>query len=350
MNGSDSQRRAVRFGVVGIGEYVTSTTAPAMVADPACELVAVVSRDQGRADAFASRFGAQLATTEYHEMLERDDIDAVFIATPNALHAEQTIAAAQAGKHVLCDKPIATSPEHALVAVNACRDAGVFLGVNFHNRYLTWANDVRDLIREGAIGSIDVVEFDVGPGTRVYENWRSDPALAGFGSLYNVGVHVLDLVGYLLDADPIEVMTMLDRPAGSREVESLAMILIRFSNGTLAYANCNERVANPRNDITIYGSSGRICGDNLTRSRVDGTLRIMVGDDETVIDYPAPHVHEMCLSGFAQAVLAGRSPQPSGLDGLRSMYLCDAIIKSHDERRLVEVSLPQADVPASAQP
>lgn len=343
MNSPDLQRRAVRFGVVGIGEYVTSTTAPAMVADPACELVAVVSRDQGRADAFATAFGAQYATTEFQAMLERDDIDAVFIATPNGLHAEQTIAAARAGKHVLCDKPMATSAERALVAVDACRDAGVFLGVNFHNRYLKWANDARDLIRNDVVGAIDVIEFDVGPGPRVYENWRSNPALAGFGSLYNVGVHVLDLVGYMLDAEPIEVMTMLDRPAGSRQVESLAMILIRFSNGTLVYANCNERVANQRNDMTIYGSKGRICADNLTRSRVDGNLRVMVGDDETVTAYPAAGVHEMCLSGFAHAVLESRQPNPSGLDGLQSMILCDAIIQSHDERRLVEVPSPQAD-------
>ena len=328
----------LRFGVIGIGNIVTTTIAPAMCDDPTCALVAAVSRDQGRADAFAAEFGVDVATTDYAAMLERDDVDAVFIATPNALHAEQAVAAARAGKHILCDKPLATSVKDARAVVEAASQAGVMLGVNFHNRFLPWIRDTTAMVADGTIGRVDLIEVHVGAGPRAYTNWRADPAVAGLGSIYNVGVHVLDFLGVILGAEPAEVTAMFDRAPGSGGVEMLALVLIRFDNGALAYVNCNELLANSRNDITIYGSAGRIIGEHLTRSRVDGALRILTDGDEREVAYPAPPAHRLAVAGFAAAVLAGEAPCPSGLDGLRSMVLCDAIATSASERRAVEVA------------
>jgi 1,5-anhydro-D-fructose reductase (1,5-anhydro-D-mannitol-forming) len=327
----------LRFGVIGIGNIVTGTIAPAMRDDPVCALVAAVSRDQARADAFAAEFGCQFATTEYEAMLARPDVDAVFIATPNALHADQAIAAARAGKHVLCDKPLATSGEDARAVVAAATQAGVMLGVNFHNRALPWVRDVTAMVAEGAIGIVQAIEVHVGAGPRSFTGWRADPALAGLGSIYNVGVHVLDFLGVILGAEPVEVSAMFDRSPGAG-VESLALVLIRFDNDALVSVNCNERIAHPRNDICIYGTTGRIVGENLTRSRSDGVLRILTEGRERDVAYPAPPAHRLAVAGFAAAVLAGEVPCPSGLDGLRSMLLCDAIATSVIERRVVDVA------------
>ncbi len=128
--------RTLGWGVVGIGNIVNGTIAPAMVADPGCQLVAGTSRDRGRAEAFATRFGAARAYTAFEDMLADPEVEAVFIATPNALHADQVVAAADAGKHVLCDKPLAITADDASRAVEACAAAGVALGINFHNRFM----------------------------------------------------------------------------------------------------------------------------------------------------------------------------------------------------------------------
>lgn len=327
-------RPPLRWGLIGIGNIVTTTIAPAMQELENSEIVAATSRDQSRADQFASRFGARLATTDYASMLADPGVDAVFVATPNDQHARQVIEAAAAGKHVLCDKPLGTSVADARAAVDACRRTGVSLGVNFHNRTLPWVNEVRALVGEGRLGRIETISAEVGSGPRAYTNWRADPAMAGLGSVYNVGVHVIDFIGWILDARPVEAMAMFDTHDG---VEMQALVLLRYDNGTLAHLDCNERSVSPRNDVVLHGTGGRVVAHNLTRARVPGTLEVTVGDTTTETHQPAPEAHRLTVEAFADAVLSGRSPSPSGEDGLESMLVCDAIARSARERRLVEV-------------
>jgi len=325
------------WGVIGIGNIVQTTMAPAMVEEPECELVAAVSRDQDRADEFGRQFGARFAYTDYGQMLANPEVEAVFIATPNAFHAEQVIAAARGGKHVLCDKPLANNVPDARRAVDACSAAGVKLGINFHNRHLPWVQDASRLIAEGVVGDVKVVEVQVSSGPRHYDNWRADPEIAGLGSVHNVGVHGLDFLRVILHSDPVEVMAMFDKDPKSGGVEMLALITMRFGNGALVHYNANESIRDPLNDIVIYGSAGRIVGTSFTRSRSDGELAVLTDEGETITRYQAPEAHRLSLAAFTHAVLTGEQPNASGLDGLRSAQICEAIIRSVQERRLVEV-------------
>jgi len=325
------------WGVIGIGNIVQGTIAPAMVAEPECDLVAAVSRDQGRADEFARQFGARFAYTGYEEMLANPEVEAVFIATPNLFHPEQVIAAARAGKHVLCDKPLAINVADARRAVDACTSAGVKLGINFHNRHLPWVQDVSRLIADGVIGDVEMVQLQVSSGLRNYENWRADPEIAGLGSVHNVGVHGLDFLRVILDSDPVEVWAMFDQGPETGRVEMLALITIRFGSGAMVHFNANERIRDPLNDIAIYGTTGRIVGKEFTRSRSDGELTVLTDIGETVTRYPAPEAHRLAVAAFTHAVLVGEEPNASGLDGLRSAQICEAIGRSVQERRMVEV-------------
>lgn len=326
------------WGVVGIGGFLTATIAPAIRIEPHCRIVAATSRDLSRASEFASEFDVPNAYDDYEAMLDDPAVDAVYIATPNALHPEQVIAAARAGKHVYCDKPLGTSAASAEAAVRACLDAGVHLGVNFHNRFLPWVQDVTAMIASGQLGDIQVVELDVGSGPRHYTSWRADPALAGLGSVHNVGVHALDFLRVILDAEPVEVTTMFDQGPDGHNVEMLALILIKFDKGTLVYCNANEKLARPRNGIVIHGGEGRAIGTGFTRSRSDGDLIVETGSGETRTHYPLADAYRLALAEFAQAVLEGRQPSPSGLDGLRSAQLCEAIGFSATARRVIEVA------------
>lgn len=329
--------RKLGWGVVGTGRIVEGTMAPAMVAEPECELVAAVSRDQGRADAFAAKFGAPFAYTDYEAMLANPEVQAVYIATPNAQHAAQVVAAARAGKHVLCDKPMAVTVADAIAEVEACARAGVRLGINFHNRHLPWVRDVKRIVEQGLIGDVINVQVEASAGGRPPVDWRTDPELAGLGTVYNVGVHVFDFLRFILDSEIVDVAAMFDDDHGRYRVDTQAFILMRFSNGVVAYVNCNQTTPYPQNDIAIYGTKGRIAGVSLTRSRIDGVLRVLTADGETETPYPSPGAHRLCLAAYTKAVLDGEQPNASGEDGLRSMQLCEAMARSVRERCVAAV-------------
>lgn len=325
------------WGIVGIGSIVRERIAPAIVADERAELVAGVSRSGERAAKFADRFGARAAYTSYEEMLADPGVDAVFIATPNSMHADQVVAAAEAGKHVLCDKPLAIDVAGARKAVESCQAAGVRLGVNFQYRHLPWVREVTRIVEDGRIGRVESVQMQVASGPRRYRNWRTNPEVAGLGSVHNVGVHGLDALGVMLGAEPVEVAAMFDSAPGSGSVEWLAHLALRFSNGALGLYDCNERLANPRNELTVYGTEGRVIGSGLTRSRSDGHLTLLTGGVESARYYPAGDAHRASVEAFTRSVLAGMEPNASGIDGLKSVQLCSAIRRSVEDRTIASV-------------
>lgn len=327
----------LRWGVIGTGNIVRGTMAPAMRDEPTCDLVAAAARSLESVQNFASEFGVPHFYTDVNGLLSDPDVDAVFIGTPNALHSEQVEAAAAAGKHVLCDKPVALSAHAAKRALVACERAGVKYGVNFHNRHLPWVQDVAQLIAEGAIGDILMVQVEVSAGLRPPTGWKLDPAIAGLGTVYNQGVHVFDFLRVILGDEARSVMAILSNEGGRYSVDTAALALLRFGGDVTAFVNSNQSVPYPTNDIDIYGTSGRISGRHLTRSRVGGELHTITAYGETVTAYPPAGAHRRCLAAYTDAVLNDRLPDPSGLDGLRSVQLCAAIQRSSAEGRLISV-------------
>jgi 1,5-anhydro-D-fructose reductase (1,5-anhydro-D-mannitol-forming) len=325
------------WGIVGIGRIADGAMAPAITELPDCELAAVISRDQGRADAFAAKHGAKRAYTDYDQMLSDPAVQAVLITTPNALHPAQALAACRAGKHVLCDKPLATSVAEAAQVVEAFDKAGLKLGINFQTRHHACFQETKRLLEAGVIGDVLIVQAEAGPGRAGLGSWRADAELAGLGTVYNIGVHVYDLLRYLLRAEVTEVSAMFDT-GRERRLETAALTLLRFDNGVLAYVNVNQIVPHYQADIDIYGTKGRIVGDQLTRPWQDGELRVLTEEGEKVTRYSNKDMYVRTVEDFARAVIEGGQPNPSGIDGLRSAQLTDAIARSAREGRVVELS------------
>jgi len=317
----------VRWGIIGLGRIADTEIAPAITVSPQGELRAVVSRDQGRAEVFAGRHGAARALTSFDELLADPEVDAVYIATPNALHAEQVVTAAKAGKHVMCDKPLALSAEDANRAVAACAEAAVKLGITFQTRFHDNYGRFRELVQDGSLGDIRVVQVEMSPGRTLLKGWRTDPALAGLGAINNLGVHAFDLIRWLLGAEAIEV-TALAGHEGGLVPETLALVLLRYATGALAYVNVNQSVAFPQADITVYGTKGRVVGRSTTRMNMEGTLDVLTDQGETTIETASYHAYRGAVMAFEDAVATGREPSPSGLDGLRSVELTGAIEES----------------------
>jgi 1,5-anhydro-D-fructose reductase (1,5-anhydro-D-mannitol-forming) len=325
------------WGIIGTGRHADTAIAPAIAAQgDAARLVGVVSRDPARAEAFARRHAAPGAYTRYEDLLANPDVDVVLVTSPNGLHAEHALAAARAGKHVLCDKPLATSSDDAAQVVKECRRAGVRLGIDFQVRHLDSSAATRRLIASGAIGEVLLVQAEHGPGRHPLASWRTDPRLAGLGATNNLAVHAYDLLRYLLESEVMEVTAMFDT-GQSGDLEEMVTTLLRFNRGAMAYVNGNQTVPHRQNDFVVYGSRGRIVGKSLTRHMQDGELRAVTGQDEReeVHRYATHDAFVRVVADMHEAVSSGRDPLASGVDGLRSVELTEAVAESARQGRLV---------------
>jgi len=321
------------WGLIGTGRIADERILPGINAHPGNELIGVVSRDPTRARSFAEKFGARHAYTKFDDLLRNPEVTVVAIHTPNSQHAEQIIAAARAGKHVFCDKPMTTSTADAERAVRECEKAGVRLAINFHNRFMPPFIETRRIIESGEIGKVHLAQMEASPGARPggrLGTWRLDAATAGLGTTYSIGVHIYDIMRYLLASEVEMVSALFDTPRGV--MEEVNVTLLRFANGAFAQMSVHENSPFPHNDFVIYGSQGRITGRELTRSRSGGVLEVMKGNGETrTKEFPAINAHSECVAGFSDALLEEREFVPSGIDGLRSVQVTDAMKRSaHD--------------------
>ncbi len=331
----DSQ--TLGWGIVGLGRIAGTEIAPAITASASGTLASVVSRDQGRAEAFAREHDAATAFDDYAKMLTDPAVQAVYIATPNAQHAEQVIAAARAGKHVLCDKPLAVTVADAQRCVEECGLAGVGLGSTFQTRFYDGMAEAAALVRDGGIGRVVTAEAQIGTRGNLPKGWRTDPALAGMGTLNNIGVHALDILRYLTGSEVADVAAMAGSEPGF-EVDTTDLVLLRFRNGTLAQMTASQAVPWPRDDIALYGTEGRVLAPNLSRPDRDSSISFMTRDDERTFPASSRGSYLRLIEAFAGAVTSGRDPSPSGEDGLRSAELTVAIADSIRQGRVV--SLP----------
>jgi len=321
------------WGLIGTGRIAEERVLPGINAHKGNRLVGVVSRDRGRADAFAKKFGAEHAYTSYEELLRNPDVTVVAIHTPNSQHAGQAIAAARAGKHVFCDKPMATSVADAERIVSECDKAGVKLGVNFHNRCMPCFVETRRIIASGEIGDVQMVQLEVSPGARPggrLGSWRVDPAVAGLGTTYSIGVHAFDILRYLLASEVMIVSAFFDKPRGVMEEVNLSTL--RFANDAFAQVSVHENTPYPHNDFVVYATKGRILGRGLTRSRAGGVMEVTIEGGKTrTREFQAIDAHAAAVASFSDALLEGRDPVPSGVDGLRSVQVTEAMARSASE-------------------
>jgi 1,5-anhydro-D-fructose reductase (1,5-anhydro-D-mannitol-forming) len=318
------------WGLIGTGRIADERVLPAIAAFAGNDLVAVVSRDRARAQSFAQKFGARRAYTSYEDMLRDPEVTVVAIHTPNAQHAEQAIAAARAGKHVFCDKPMAIRTADAERMVAACEAANVRLGINFHNRFMPCFLDCQRIVASGEIGEVKLVQVEASPGARPgarLGTWRLEPDVAGLGTTMSIGVHIFDILRYILGSEVESVCSTFD--TARNVMEEMNLSIMRFRNGALAQVSIHENAPFPHNDLVIYGTRGRITGRGVTRSRAAGEVEVYTGEGQSRrTRYPVINAHAACIDAFSQALIDGRAPQPSGVDGLRSVQLTEAMARS----------------------
>lgn len=266
---------ALGWAIIGAGMHPQQKVAPAIGLTPDAELIAVLSRDQGRADAFAEAHGAKVGYSKLDGLLADSRIDAVFVASPNSLHAGQAVRAAKAGKHVLSEKPMAISVDDALTMVRECRGNGVKLGLGFELRFHPAHLLARDLVSQGKLGRVRLLQGHWGRGERGepehlprtgLRGWWEDPEAMGGGSvIMGLGVHLFDLTRFIMGQEITEAVAMTDGQTGAQPLEHIASMALRLEDGAIANISCGRMLPDTLNDFTVYGSDGRVTGRSSAR-------------------------------------------------------------------------------------
>lgn len=316
-------REHVRVGIIGTGGIANDYLLPALKRVPEAIFWSVLSRDKGRATAFATTHGAHSPDSSHCEVgsfLNDPRLDAVIIASPDKLHAEQAICAARASKHVFVEKPLATNLNDAESVVDACRSMKVQLGVGYHLRWHSGHRLLAHRIAQGELGTITHARIQWTLKSSA-DDWRRDDSLGKWWALAAVGTHQIDLLNWLLKpvCGEITAITSLCTPApGGGNGDATALVSLRFQSGATGEILSSVLFKAPRL-IEIYGSkASAVCKDTLG-PRGAGEITLNGNQLEFTVNDP----YELELANFVQAILTGTAPESSGENGKLNVALLE---------------------------
>jgi 1,5-anhydro-D-fructose reductase (1,5-anhydro-D-mannitol-forming) len=324
----------VHWGVIGLGGVVVQQIAPAIVNSAHSVLTGCAGSTPEKTRAFAREFGVPNCYDGIEALAAAPDIDAIFIATPNADHHRMVLAAARADKHVLCEKPFALSAANGREMVDACRAAGVILRVAFQIRLEDILVRVREIVRSGALGELRAVLFERVAPLRQHGAWRNDPAQGGV--LFDVAVHLFDQVEWLtgLSIREVSAYSHPDRRLGVADdtVAALGML----GEACHVVVRASREVAVGGNDLRIQGTKGMLTTSAL-RWADEHVLTITTAAGRSEERFAPSATYPREIEAFAREVRGGAGTLASGEDGVRAIHIASAVLESIQSRRSVAI-------------
>jgi predicted dehydrogenase len=330
--------RGVRYGLIGCGD-IGVVRAAALERGPS-SLAAVSDIDASKAGAIAQRAGVP-ADSDWRRLLERADVDAVIVATPPSLHAEMCIAAFEAGKHVLCEKPLARSAAECREIVDAAQTAGLVIATGFNYRFYPSFMLARQILDSGRIGRLSHIRAYAGYSAVGHNQpWVHDAAVVGGGALHDNGIHLIDLVRHFLGEVEEVKGWATDHVWGYGRAEDNGYLLLRGPEDRVATVHASwSEWEKYQFRIELVGTLGKITSTcfpmrtdvtwaestgGRTRSRTDRFLSTMVGEHVRSYRWVVARsfVHE--LAAFDRKVAGLSSPVATGMDGLRAIEIACA--------------------------
>lgn len=326
----------LKFGIIGCGAIAANSFAPSLCNSEEAELVAVCRRDKGKARNFAEQFGGCSHYDSAEDLLVDEEVEAVVVATPTDTHRDYTVLAAERGKHVICEKPMARDAAECRQMVEACQKAGVKLAVAYRRRLFPQVLKAKALIAEGRIGRVVSVRthysgwMSVGP-----DEWRVDPGIGG--AMMEMAVHRLEVL-LNLAAAPVEVSALVETVEHPWPVDDTDAILLKFADGTVG-VHSTVLCSNPRRDMAhIDGTQGRIMIDSLEFGSDNLRLETADGIEEiAVVPLENPYFDRPMIDDFARAVREDREPVCDGGTGFTVQAVVDAAFASAKEKRTLSV-------------
>ncbi len=350
-------KQRLDWGVVGAGGIADRRTIPeGLAAAGNARLVALMDANPGLKGPLESKYGVPLFSSL--EELLAQPVDAVYIATPTFLHEAQAVAAARAGKHVLCEKPLALDLASGRRVADACATAGVKLGLGYMMRFNQAHQALWGMIQKGELGTLVMARAQITCWfPPVARNWRQIREKGGGGALADMAVHGLDLLEYLLG--PVtEVCAQVGTVVQHYEdpsVEDSAVVMLRFENGAMGVVDAHFNVPDAAGEymLEVYGSRGSAKTRSTVSQASEGELRVCLsgqaggydasqaaggGHYRTLDLGPAPNIYRAQIEAFSAAVLAGREPPVGAAVGLRGLEMMEAAYRSARTGERVRVS------------
>ncbi len=312
--------RALRWGLIGASTIAAQHMIGAMRANGG-EVAAVMSASLERAKSYAAEHAIVGAMDDLAALVGDSAIDAVYVSTTNELHRDQVFAAAKAGKHVLCEKPLALSLADARAMVAACRESGVVMGTNHHLRNAATHRAMREAIKRGRIGKpLFARVFHAVYLPPNLQGWRIDKPQAGGGVTLDITVHDADTLRFVLDDEPAAVSAMnANDGLGRAGLEDGVMGVARFAGGLLAQFHDAFTTRYATTGFEVHGETGSLIGRNCMTQAPVGDVVLRDADGETPLSIAHENLYARSVRLFQEAVAGHGAPAASGEDGVRSL-------------------------------
>lgn len=322
----------IRWGVAGLGNIVVNQIAPVLESSPTSRLVACVGSSPEKGRAFAGRFAVDHVCTSFDELLALKDVDAIFIATPNAMHHAMVLAAARAGKHILCEKPLALSVAHAREMLDACSAAGITLRVAYQMRLEQITGRVREIVRSGVLGDLRTFQLERTGPVGKKAPWRLEGPQGG--ALFDMAVHLFDLAEWItgLRFGEVSGWSQPDRATGAPD-ETITL-LGRMSGSCHAVIRASRELPFAENNLVIEGTQGSLVTSPL-RFVDEYWLRVRTAAGTTEEKFAPSPMYRTQMELFDAELLGGPCRLATGEDGLRNVEITCALIESITSRRTI---------------
>jgi predicted dehydrogenase len=335
--------KKVRYAVIGNGWITQEAFLPGVNQTGNAEVVAIVSGHRDKAEKVANFHGIPKVYdyADYDAMLKRGEVDAVYIALPNSLHADYAIRAANAGVHVLVEKPLAISIAESSAMIAAAAKAGVWLSTAYRLHTDEATLKLYDLIKTGTIGDprhfISSFSFQIGAGNHrlLAKHWG--------GALQDIGVYCINSARHVFAAEPVEVAAMDSLGHDDErfaEVPATVSTLMRFPSGRIASFTCSFG-ADVTDTYSIIGSTGQITLANPYRFEVPRAFELRRGDKVERFDFPLTDNFSGQTAYFSDCILKGTKPEPDGEDGLADMIIMLAIEEASRTGQSQKIKIPR---------
>lgn len=326
--------RTLRWGLVGLGSLATTVMGASRRAQHAV-ITAGATRDPAKGRAFCETHGIPNFHATHESLVTDPEVDAVFVMTPNDRHTDVVLAAAAAGKPVLCEKPLAMSEADAQAMIAACETAGVMLRLGLHLRFERFLDRVAAVLAEGRIGTLRAISIERAAPLSERAPWREDPAQGG-GILYDVALHLLDLVPRLAGGGLATVTGLAHPPPGSGMGADTVTLLLRTVNDVQVSLRATREAPYAGSDLVVIGTEGMLRTGPL-RWVPEFTMAITTADGTVEERLPACDLYRDEMDGFALDLAYGGTRLGTGADGLRLVRLAIRIEQALAEGRRISL-------------
>lgn len=322
-------RKKLGVALCGLGSLSTHQLAPALQKTEHCRLAGIVSGNDKTTEEWQKRYGLPSRSVytydTMHRMSDNDDIDIVYVVTPNALHLEHTVAAAKAGKHVYCEKPLEVSVERCQQMIDACRAADRLLGTAYRCRFEPHHQECIRIAREQELGAVRIIEAGFGIDVGRPDQWRLRRALSGGGALMDVGVYALQTTRYITGEEPVLVTATETKtdPVKFQEVDETVAWTAKFPSGAVAYCSASFKVPG----IANFRASADRGWFEVDPAYYYGGIRGARSDGKP-LSFPQIDMFAAQLDDFARCIIERRPSIVPGEEGLRDVRIMSAIYEA----------------------